>query len=234
MRSNPHASKISTSPESEIKRRIILLYFFLPMIYISIMENFNIFHGLSIMVTEDEPGVREDLPENIVAPVKTVLETTNGGEGLETYFKKNRTSFCRIFEYQYTLRLTVAMEIHSKPILPIIYCRLPSNDQEYFINAIESNVDRFLLKPIDLNKLSDILVDTAHRVHINKERLRLECEMLLLSQAIRQSKDLVIITNNERQIIYFNNRDCENLLSAGGLMGKTLSAVLPEARKNNR
>ncbi|MDH4200612.1 MAG: response regulator [Spirochaetia bacterium] len=194
------------------------------------MQNHASFFNISILVVEDEQEIRQILAKTVKRWFSTVYEAGTGKEGLDIYFKKKPEIILSDIRMPDMDGLVMAMEIRgSNPGIPIIITTA-YNDDEYFIRAIESGVDKFILKPVDFNILFEVLSNAAGRVQLSKDKLRLEREMLHLSQAIRQSNDMIILADRQGRIIYLNSRKCEDILNpSGSLMGKMIQEVMPLA-----
>ncbi|RXK11507.1 diguanylate cyclase [Halarcobacter mediterraneus] len=123
------------------------------------ISNVSILKNITILYAEDEAALREITLNILKGFTKKQLVAENGAEGLEL-FKKNESEIDIIItdvNMPIMNGLEMIREIKKiNPNIPIIVATAFSNT-EYLLEAIDIGVDKYVLKPIDMKKLLQLM-----------------------------------------------------------------------------
>ena len=123
------------------------------------ISNISILKNITILYAEDEVALREITLNILKGFTKEQFVAKNGAEGLEL-FKKNQSEIDLIItdvNMPIMNGLEMIREIKSiNPNIPIIVATAFSNT-EYLLEAIDIGVDKYVLKPIDMKKLLQLM-----------------------------------------------------------------------------
>ena len=126
---------------------------------ISNISNVSILKNITILYAEDEAALREITLNILRGFTKKQFVAENGAEGLEL-FKQNESEIDLIItdvNMPIMNGLEMIREIKEiNPNIPIIVATAFSNT-EYLLEAIDIGVDKYVLKPIDMKKLLQIM-----------------------------------------------------------------------------
>ena len=168
------------------------------------MENINkeLLSNITILYVEDEEIIREQITYFFKRFVKNFYTASNGLEGIEIC--KTITPDIIITDIQMPkmngLEMIKALDMKDVPvILTTAY-----SDIDYFLKAIELNINKYVIKPIDLIELVTSVQDC---IYSNRLRTKLfEKENLL---KIVDENVLISITNKDGIIIDASQAFCK-------------------------
>ena len=188
--------------------------------------NRKLLKSLTVLYVEDEDIIKEEIKFFCEKFIPNFYTAGNGEEGLELYKKVNPDIV--ITDIQMPKMNGLEMIKHIDPSLPIIITTAYS-DIEFFLQAIELNVNKFIIKPIDLK----ILLISIQECIIN-ERLKdnlFEKENLL---KIVDENVLISITDEKGKIIRTSDAFCKFVgYSKDELIGRTHSILRHEDTPNS-
>lgn len=129
--------------------------------------------GLTVLLVEDEPDVREAMAEFLRRRVGCLLLATNGSEGLALFKEKQPAFVVTDILMPVMDGLTMAGHIMDcAPGTPILVVTA-FGQMDYLMKAIEMGIDSYVVKPVKSELLENALLKCARA-------LRLEAELALL------------------------------------------------------
>ncbi len=188
------------------------------------IENVAILKNITILYAEDEAALREITLNILKGFTKKQLVAENGAQGLELF--KEHESEIDIIITDVNMPIMNGLEMIREikkinPNIPIIVATAFSNT-EYLLEAIDIGVDKYVLKPIDMKKLlqlmsqsllyhelKDLYIDNlTHLPNRNKLKKDLEITEQGLMAMINIDKfstinDLFGETNGDKVLIEF-------------------------------
>ena len=123
------------------------------------IENISILKNITILYAEDEDSLREITLNILKGFTKKQLVAKNGAEGLELFEKHEDEIDLIITDINMPFMNGLEMIKRIKainPNIPIIVATAFSNT-EYLLEAIDIGVDKYVLKPIDMKKLLQLM-----------------------------------------------------------------------------
>lgn len=156
----------------------------------------------SILFVEDEPEVRFELKRFLQRYSRDVIVATNGEEGIEL-FKKNTPDIV-ITDIKMPKMNGIDMAKKIKKLSPeqtIIFTTAHS-DNNYFLEAIEMQVDGYILKPVDLGLLKKKINKISKNMELENQK-RLYKNIL---NDIAQMQDSMLAVYNEKNAPMFYNK----------------------------
>lgn len=113
----------------------------------------NTLSSLVILLVEDEHKIRETMTDAIHTVFPNVISAQNGDEGLKKFRKFNPNIVLTDILMPIKDGLNMSKEIKEiSPDTPIIVLSAFS-DKDMLLKAIDVGVDKYLLKPIDMDEL---------------------------------------------------------------------------------
>jgi YesN/AraC family two-component response regulator len=149
---------------------------------------------VTVLYVEDDELTRAAVSAPLGRRVQTLLQAENGRAGLEL-FRLHRPGIV-ITDIRMPVMdgLTMAREIKALDAKTQILVTTAHNDTNYFLDAIDIGIDRYVLKPIDHEKLFSGLEKCMAAIHgeREKQRHRQEREKLIteLQKALAAIKTL--------------------------------------------
>lgn len=165
----------------------------------------NVLKELSVLYVEDDSLIRNELSVLLSKFFKNVITASNGLEGLETY-TKNKSSIDMIISDINMPELSgIDMVKGIRTIdenVPVVFTTAYS-DKEFLVEAIKLKADDYVIKPIDVRNLINVLnkLGTALNNELLLEQKRKE--LTNYKQAI-DSNNIVIKTDENFNITSLN------------------------------
>eukprot|EP01029_Cantina_marsupialis_P032403 TRINITY_DN98675_c0_g1_i1.p1 TRINITY_DN98675_c0_g1~~TRINITY_DN98675_c0_g1_i1.p1 ORF type:complete len:428 (-),score=37.44 TRINITY_DN98675_c0_g1_i1:43-1326(-) len=156
----------------------------------------------SVLYVEDEELIRDEMHYFLCKYLKNIYVAKNGQEGLDLFNEVNPDIIITDLQMPVMNGLEMLKLIDNKNIPVIITTAF--SDIEYFMQAIELRVDKFIVKPIDLGEILEGIQTLVSRSNL-KQRL-FENDKLL---EIIDENVLISITDTEGTIIDVSDAFCE-------------------------
>jgi diguanylate cyclase (GGDEF)-like protein len=123
------------------------------------INNISILKNITILYAEDEKDLRDVTHQILKGFTKKQYVAENGQEGLELFKKYEKEIDLIITDVNMPIMNGLDMVKEIKKIninIPIIVATAFSN-KEYLLEAIDIGVDKYVLKPIDISKLLQVM-----------------------------------------------------------------------------
>ena len=127
---------------------------------------------VAVLYVEDEELTRAAVSAPLGRRVKTLLQAKNGKEGLELFRLHRPGIVITDIRMPAMDGLTMAREIKALDEKTQIIVTTAHNDTRYFLDAIDIGIDRYVLKPIDHEKLFSGLEKCMATINREQERQR--------------------------------------------------------------
>jgi len=143
------------------------------------MERTEELKDLTILYVEDDEKISSKLGKILQRSVKRVVSSLTAEEALEI-FEKEKSNFDIVITdinlpKMSGLEMAKKMKKMANPQIIVITAY---SDKDVFIEAINSGVDKYILKPISIDKLYKTIIDCNKIVDL-KKRVRKQNQMLL-------------------------------------------------------
>jgi len=158
---------------------------------------------LSILYAEDDQLVSQMLSSVLEDYFNCVYVAKDGQEALNIYEKKKVDIILTDIRMPNLDGLELIKTIREKnKAIPIIVCSA-HNDTQYLLESIKYKVDRYIIKPIDLDILEDVLEKTLEVLNIKRKVEKLQEELS------KQNDFLHMVLNTQATMIALYNKNLE-------------------------
>jgi diguanylate cyclase len=127
--------------------------------------------NLNVLYVEDEEDIRKKTVKILEMLYANVYVAIDGVDGLKT-FRQNRDSIDLIIA-DITMPNMDGLEMidHIRLDEPEVHVIIVTahNEPEYFVKAINTGIDNFIVKPIEMQQLMNVLTKSAKTVRMKKE-----------------------------------------------------------------
>jgi len=157
----------------------------------------------SILFVEDEPEVRFELKRFLQRYSSDVHVAANGEEGIEL-FKKNTPDIV-ISDIKMPKMNGIDMAKKIKELSPeqtIIFTTAHS-DNNYFLEAIEMQVDGYILKPVDLGLLKKKINDINKNMELERQKRLYES---ILDDVAQMQDTMLAVYDENGSPVFFNKK----------------------------
>ncbi len=171
---------------------------------------------LSIMYVEDEGVILRSVNTMLERKIRDVYTATDGKMGFDI-FKKHKPQIV-ITDIRMPIMNGLEMIEKIKEIEPATKFIVVTayGEINYFIRAIELGVHGFILKPVDVNRLMDMIQELGNGILLQREIERKEEDRKKSDEALQEQKayferlfesspEAVVVTLNDGKVLQVNN-----------------------------
>ncbi len=175
--------------------------------------DYSHFQDIKLLCIEDEPEVSEWLRGHFSKIVPTVFIAKNGKEGLEIFKEHSPDIVMTDIMMPVMSGLEMAKEIRKLSLKTKIIIVTAHGDGDSLMEAIDIGVDRFLTKPVSLEKLDRSFLSCAKVIAVEKELAKKKQELCMvetidsLTALPNRKKLLEIIENSNSPALAILNID---------------------------
>jgi len=166
---------------------------------------------ISILYVEDEPEPREMVGRVLALQLRSLrLYTAENGEAGLALYRKHRPDIV-ITDINMPLMDGIRMGNEIKSLNPeaIIIAVTAHSDTGYLLDAIETGISNYVLKPIDYDKLFEAIAKGIETVKMKRLVQEQNNYIRMLSRAVEASPCSVVITDSKGVIEYVNTKFTE-------------------------
>jgi CheY-like chemotaxis protein len=143
--------------------------------------------GRSVLYVEDEAAVRDALAKQLRRLFETVYVAENGQEGLRLFSQHRPDLTISDIRMPVMDGLAMTRAIKAIDATALVVITTAHSDEGYLLDAIDIGVDRYLLKPVDIQKLKEALYVAAMTLR-DREMAR-ELEQRKLQDRINENAE---------------------------------------------
>ncbi len=158
------------------------------------------YHHITVLYVEDDAFSREKLVRILERRFAKVLVAMDGEEGFQMFQKHKPDLVIADIKMNKMTGLEMIEKIRQLNDQVQVIVTTAYEDSEYLLQSLEQNVNHFILKPIDLEKLLLAIRKSIYHIQLEKELVKQKnlCQVMMDSQ-----EDLIFVMNNG-QIIDIN------------------------------
>lgn len=137
------------------------------------MKNSNPIEDISILIAEDEDELREYLQEYLEIFFKSVFVAKCGEEGYQIYLDKRPDIIISDINMPNLDGLSMIKRIRETDKETEIIIMSAYSQRDKLLTAIELGLVTYLIKPINSQKLKDVLLSVVNKIKSTKKRVYL-------------------------------------------------------------
>jgi len=200
------------------------------------------FKDFSLLYVEDDKGIRDINFSMFKRIFKEAYEASNGEIGYELYLKHKPNIVVTDIKMPKMDGLELAKKIRKNDEQTRIIITTAFNDEKYLLEAIELNLERYLVKPLTkrnlfpalekaisniqkkVNLSDDFYFDTKSSLFYFKgEVIKMtKKELLFLSLLVRKANKIVTYDEIEEEVWEFEQMSIKSLRTTIGILRKKL------------
>ncbi len=157
----------------------------------------------SILLVEDEPKVQFELKRFLQRYCSEVITANNGEEGLKLF--KIHAPDIVVSDIKMPKMNGIDMAKNIKKLSPtqMIVFTTAHNDNSYFLEAIEMQVDGYILKPVDLVLLKKKMSDLEKLIVLQKEKKLYET---ILDDIVQMQDTMLAVYDENKSPMFYNKK----------------------------
>lgn len=158
---------------------------------------------MTILYAEDEIGIRENIADSLRYYVKEVYEAEDGEEAYFIYEEKNPDIILSDIHMPNVNGIEFVKKIReNNREIPIVMITAHT-DKEYLLEAVELHMEKYIVKPVDIDELFETLEKCVNILDSNKKVLLKVDENYMYdydSKELRYKDELIIL--NKKEMIF--------------------------------
>lgn len=155
---------------------------------------------IKVLYIEDDPFTREKLLKVLSRRFRQVFSACNGEDGYHSYMKYSPDIVITDLKMMHGNGLEMIRKIREMDDKVQIIVTTAHDESDTFIQSIEYNVNHFILKPIEFDRLLMAIQKSIYQIQLETE---LEMQKKL-TRAILDSQDNLIFSIENDKIVEFN------------------------------
>lgn len=135
-------------------------------------DNFlNKLKSITILYAEDEEGIRKNIADALRYYVKEVYEASNGEEAFNIYKDKKPDIILSDIHMPILNGIEFVKKVRAIDKKVPISMITAYTDKKYLLDAVELHMEKYIIKPIDIDNLLDTLSICINALDINKTKI---------------------------------------------------------------
>jgi len=160
--------------------------------------------SLTILYAEDEEGVRRNIADSLGYYVKEVYQASNGQEALDLYNEKSPDIILSDIHMPILDGIEFVKEVRlTNRDIPIVMITAHT-DKQYLLKAVELHMEKYIVKPLDMDELFETLEKCVDIIDINNiEVLKVNKDYIYdydKKELLYQNKIVIL---NKKEITFF-------------------------------
>ena len=162
--------------------------------------------NITILYVEDEDEIRQNTTRPLHRLCSELFIASNGKEGLELYKKHKPDIVISDIKMPNMDGIDMCKAIKDIDSEQHIIFTTAHSDSNYFMEAIEMQVDGYILKPIEYNLLENKINTIINQVIIKN---RLNEQKILCNEVTRFQNNLLFVLDDTKEVIFANEKFLE-------------------------
>lgn len=180
---------------------------------------------IPILCVEDEDGIRNTIVATLKYYFDTVYEARNGDEAYEIYQDYHPKIILTDIQMNKGNGIELVKKIRENDLNTAIIMLTAYSNEEYLLELINLNINHFILKPLNLKKLTDVLLKYLKKqsepislnnnmfLNLDKRELHYKNEVIFLRKREKDflkmlyDKKGLVVSYYEIEILLWNNKE---------------------------
>lgn len=125
-------------------------------------------HSLKVLYAEDEEGIRKNIADSLQYYVKEVIEASNGEEAFRLYEEKKPDIILSDIHMPILNGIEFVKKVRAiNRKIPIVMITAHT-DKKYLLEAVQLHMEKYLVKPVELEPLFEVLEQCVEVLEVNK------------------------------------------------------------------
>lgn len=126
---------------------------------------------LTILYAEDEEGIRKNIADSLRYYVKNVIEAENGQVAFEEYTNQKPDIILSDIHMPILNGIDFIKQVRETDKNTPVVMITAHTDKKYLLDAVELHMEKYIIKPIDLDELFNTLEKCTNLIDINKKEI---------------------------------------------------------------
>jgi DNA-binding response OmpR family regulator len=126
---------------------------------------------LTVLYAEDEEGIRKNISDSLRYYFKEVYEASNGKEAFELYTEKKPDIILSDIHMPILNGIEFVKKIRETDNKTPVVMITAHTDKKYLLEAVELHMEKYIVKPIDIDELFNAIDKCVNSININKKEI---------------------------------------------------------------
>ncbi|NKQ41927.1 MAG: diguanylate cyclase [Sulfurovum sp.] len=159
---------------------------------------------LKILFVEDEPMIRRELGEFLQRYTTNKLcVASNGKEGLEAFHACHPDIVISDIKMPKINGIDMIKAVREINPTQAVILTTAHSDSDYFLEAIDLQVDGYILKPIDLKKLDKKIIELSERIILKKQY---DEQKTIMNEIAHLQGSLLAVIDKKKELLFLNDK----------------------------
>jgi len=178
---------------------------------------FDKLKNMTILYAEDEEGIRKNISDSLSYYVKEVYEAQNGSIAYDIYKEKSPNIILSDIHMPIMdgIEFVKKVRLENREI-PVVMITAHT-DKKYLLEAVELHMEKYIIKPVDIDVLFDVLeqcvsvlninrivslsVDSNYVYDYDKKELQYKNELVILNK--KEMSFLEFLISNQSRVVTY-------------------------------
>ncbi len=173
--------------------------------------------NLTLLYAEDEVGIRENIADSLRYYVKEVYEANDGEEGYNLYLEKTPDIILTDIRMPNVNGIDFIKKVRqTDKNIPVVMITAHT-DKEYLLDAVELHMEKYIVKPLDLDELFEALskcvdmlasnrkmilkIDKSYIYDYDLKELKYKDESIILNK--KEMMFLEVLISNQARVVNY-------------------------------
>lgn len=124
---------------------------------------------LTVLYAEDEEGIRKNIADSLSYYVKEVIEASNGQEAYEMYDQARPDIILTDIHMPILDGIEFVKKVRQEDSQTPVVMITAHTDKKYLLDAVELKMEKYIVKPVDIDALFDVLEKCVEQLHLNRQ-----------------------------------------------------------------
>lgn len=160
--------------------------------------------NITLLYAEDEVGIRENIADSLRYYVKEVYEANDGEEGYDLYLEKAPDIILTDIRMPKVNGIEFIKKIRETDKSTPVVMITAHTDKEYLLDAVSLHMEKYIVKPLDLDELFEALEKCIDMLASNKETILKTDEDYLYDYDLKElkyKKESIILNKKEMMFL---------------------------------
>ncbi|WP_083568361.1 response regulator transcription factor [Arcobacter sp. LA11] len=130
---------------------------------------FDKLKSMTVLYAEDEVGIRENIADSLSYYVKDVFEAANGQEAYDIYIEKKPDIILSDIHMPIVDGIEFIKKIRKENRTVPVIMITAHTDKKYLLEAVELHMEKYIIKPVDIDELFETLDKCVEILDSNKK-----------------------------------------------------------------
>ena len=165
----------------------------------------------TVLVVEDEEGIRKRLVNTLKYYFKDVLEASNGEDGYDLYCEYKPDVILSDIEMPHKNGIEMISKIRSSDLDTIVIMVTAYSNEEYLLDLINLHINHYILKPVHSQSLLNGIIEGFGNRLTSNLMFNEDLYFDISKQELIYKKSIVLLRKREKEFLQLLYKNAESI-----------------------